>query len=297
MLLITGITGHSGRYFLQELIRNDYQGKIRFIVRNTSDLSLIEKSNLNYEIATGDLNDEEFLKTCLKDVDTIFHIVNIRYTLKIVKLAVLYNIKRIICVHTTGIYSKYRMASQEYVQIEDELKKIVERENIKLTILRPTMIYGDLCDHNMSKFIKMIDTFRIFPVINHGKCLIQPVNARDLGKAYYSVLMSDSNNLKSEYNLSGDKPISMIDAFKLISENLNKKTIFINCPLGLGVFLAKCLKIATFGKIDYVEKVLRMAEDRDFSHFDAKEDFNYLPEPFAVGIAREVKQYRNRENT
>lgn len=89
MLLITGITGHSVRYFLQELIRNDYQGKIRFIVRNTSDLSLIEKSNLNYEIATGDLNDEEFLKTCLKDVDTIFHIVNIRVYFKNCKISCL----------------------------------------------------------------------------------------------------------------------------------------------------------------------------------------------------------------
>jgi hypothetical protein len=76
------------------------------------------------------------------------------------------------------------------------------------------MINGDVCDHNMSKFIKMVDGFRLFPVIDHGKCLIQPVNARDLGKAYYSVLMIPSEKVKPSYNLSGEKPIIMLEASK-----------------------------------------------------------------------------------
>jgi len=294
MLLVTGITGHTGRYFLQELINNEYKGHIRCIVRKTSDTSQIDRSGLNIEKVFGDITDEEFLDQCMKGVKEIVHIVNIRHTPRIIQAAINNGVSRAICVHTTGIYSKYRVASEEYIIIENELQKVLSNSEIKMTVLRPTMIYGDMCDHNISKFIKMINKFRVFPVINNGEGLIQPVNARDLGKAYYAVLMLPIEKAKSGYNLSGEKPISMLDAFKLISENLDKKTVFINVPLKLGVFLATILKGVTFGKVDYVEKVQRMSEDRCFSHEDAKKDFGYNPESFENGIAREVKEYLNK---
>jgi len=294
MLLVTGITGHTGRYFLQELIKHKYDDTIRCVVRKNSDTSMLNNSGLKIEKVVGDLNDKKFIDACMKGVDTVFHIANIRYSLDIIETAIRNNVKRAILVHTTGIFSKFRIASEEYKIIENKLQEIIERAEIKVTILRPTMIYGDLCDRNMSRFIKMVDRFRIFPVINHGKALIQPVNARDLGKAYYSVLVMENDKAKPAYNLSGEKPITMIDAFKLISNKLGKKTIFISFPLWFGVFLARVLKILSFGKIDYIEKVQRMSEDRSFSHDDAKKDFGYNPEPFEIGIAREVKQYLDK---
>jgi nucleoside-diphosphate-sugar epimerase len=295
MLLVSGITGHTGRYFLQQIIDHKYEGPIRCIVRETSDTSLLENTELNIQKVVGDIHDEAFLDECMKGVDTILHIVNIRHTLRILNAAVRNNVKRAICVHTTGIYSKFRIASEEYVIIENQIRDILLRYDIKVTILRPTMIYGDVCDRNISKFIKMVDHIRIFPVINKGKSLIQPVNARDLGKAYYETLMMPVEKAKSEYILSGEKPITMLEALNLISKNIGKKTIFVSFPLGVGVFLAKTLKIFTFGGIDYIERVKRMSEDRSFSHEEASKDFSYTPEPFEIGIAREVKEYLKRQ--
>jgi len=294
MLLVTGITGHTGRYFLQELINHKYEGPIRCIVRETSDTSLLDNSGLNIEKVYGDIHDEAFLEKVTEGVHEIIHIINIRHTLRVLNAAIKNNVKRIVSVHTTGIFSKFRIASEEYVIIEKEIKDILSNNDISMSILRPTMIYGDVCDRNMSKFIKMVDRFRVVPVINHGKSLIQPVNARDLGKAYYDVLMMPAEKAKSEYILSGEKPITILEAFKLISKNLGKKTTFISFPLGFGVFLAKVLKGISLGKIDYVERVQRMSEDRSFSHKEATNDFGYRPEPFEVGIAREVKEYLGR---
>lgn len=294
MLLVTGITGHTGRYFLQELINHKYEGPIRCIVRETSDTSMMDNSRLNIEKVCGDIHDEAFLDEVTKGVDSIVHIINVRHTLRVLRAAIKNNVKRIVSVHTTGIFSKFRIASEEYVIIEREINKMLSKNDISMTILRPTMIYGDVCDRNMSKFIKMVDRFRIFPVINNGKSLIQPVNARDLGKAYYDVLMMPIEKAKSEYTLSGEKPITMIEAFKLISNNLGKKTTFISFPLGFGVIMARVLKGITLGKIDYVERVQRMSEDRSFSHEEATADFGYKPESFEVGIAREVKEYLGR---
>ncbi len=77
MLMITGITGHTGRYFLQELINHEYKGPIRCIVRTTSDTSMLDNSGLNIEKVIGDINDEDLLDKCMKSVDTVFHIAHI----------------------------------------------------------------------------------------------------------------------------------------------------------------------------------------------------------------------------
>ena len=77
----------------------------------------------------------------------------------------------------------------------------------------------------------------------------------------------------------------MIEVFKLISKELNKKTVFISVPLKVGVLMARVVKILTLGKIDYIERVQRMGEDRSYSHemqlvilvislFHLKKEFN-----------------------
>lgn len=292
MLLVIGATGHTGRYFLEELDKNQYKGKIRFLVRKESDKEVFEKYNLDYEIIEGNLESKEDLQKACKDVDTILEIYNIRYSLNVIESALKENVKRIIFVHTTGIYSKYKMASAEYKQIE---KEVIEKSKgkIDITILRPTMIYGDLCDHNISKFIKMMDKMRIYPMIVGGKAKIQPVNARDLGKAYYQVLINEEKTKNKEYNLSGETPISIKDMLKSILKYLDKKSIFIPIPLWLSVACAYILKVITLGKVNIVEKVLRMDEDRCFDNTDAKNDFGYTTIDFQEGLKEEVNQYIN----
>lgn len=293
MLLVTGITGHTGRYFLQELIDHKYEGPIRCIVREASDTSMLDNSGLNIEKVYGDLNNKEFVRKAVNGVDNIMHIYNIHHSPMIVQASIENNVKRAILVHTTGIYSNFKYASQGYKDVEEKISELIAKPNCptRVTIVRPTMIYGDLCDSNMSKFIKMIDRLRIMPVINGGKNLIQPVNARNLGKAFYTVLMSPEKTAGKAYDLSGEKPLQMIEVFKMISDNLNKKTTFVSVPLGFGVFLARVGKVFSLGKVDYVEKVQRMAEDRSYSHEEAKNDFDYKPMSFEDGIQIEVKQY------
>ncbi|MBF4695144.1 NAD-dependent epimerase/dehydratase family protein [Fusibacter ferrireducens] len=297
MLLVTGITGHTGRYFLQELMDHKYEGAVRCIVRETSDTYMLDNCGLNIEKIYGDLNDQEFMNKCIKNVETIMHIAGIQNSVNVVTAANFNKVKNVVLVHTTGIYSKYKSASELYQNIEDEIKLLTEKSDHKLNIiiLRPTMIYGDLCDLNMSKFIKMVDRLRLFPVINGGTGLIQPVNARSLGRAYFLVLKNLSRASQKEYIISGEKPISMKEAFKLISLHLNKKTCFINVPVMVGVALAYILKVASLGKIDFVEKVQRMAEDRSFSHELARKDFGYIPIEFKEGIGIEVKQFLEKK--
>ncbi|KXH86912.1 nucleoside-diphosphate sugar epimerase [Sporosarcina sp. HYO08] len=161
---------------------------------------------------------------------------------------------------------------------------------IGLIYLRPTMIYGYINDSNMIVFIKMVDRLRLFPIIDQGKNLLQPVNGRDLGKAYYQVLKK-SNIVSGDYILSGESPISMKELFRLISQILGKNTTFISIPLALGVFMARFLKVITLGKVDYIERVQRMGEDRSFPHESAAKDFGYRPMSLSEGLKIEIKEY------
>ena len=295
MLLVIGATGHTGKYFLQELKENNYTEKVRFLVRDNSSEDIFKDYNLNYEVVQGDLNNREDIQKVCKDIDTILEIYNINYSLNVLEAALKENVKRIVFVHTTGIYSKYKMASGEYKVIE---KEVIEKAKgkIDITILRPTMIYGDICDHNISKFIKMMDKMRIYPLIAGGRAKIQPVNARDLGRAYYQVLMNEEKTKNKDYNLSGEAPISIKDMLRTVSEKLNKKTLFIPIPLWLSVFCAYILKGITLGKINIVEKVLRMDEDRCFDNNEAKKDFGYTTMEFQKGLEEEVSQYKNNKS-
>jgi len=297
MLLVTGITGQTGRYFLQELVENNYEGPIRCIVRETSDTSLLDISGLTIEKIVGDLENKELIERAMDGVVTVMHIYNIHHSPMIVNTAIKNKVKRTILVHTTGIYSNYKRASEEYKRIEKKISVLTGAPNCitSVTILRPSMIYGDVCDSNMSKFIRMIDKIRIIPVINGGKSLVQPVNARDLGKAFYNVLMSPNETVDKDYELTGEKPITMIEVFKLISKELNKKTVFVNVSLKMSVFIARIIKILTLNKVNLIEQVQRMEENRSYSHDAATLDFGYCPISFEKGIRVEVKEYIHKK--
>ena len=287
-LLITGLSGRTGRYFLNEINNkklNDYE--IYATVRNTDT---VLDGNINKVII--DLDDFNKLNEFLVGFDTVFHIVNIKKSVNVVKAAINNNVRWVILVHTTGIYSKFKSASQEYIEIEKQIEDLIKDTNTKITILRPTMIYGSLDDQNMSFFIKMVNKLKIFPIVNNGKYYLQPVHQEDLGKAYYSVLINEDKTIGNNYNLSGKDKLYLIDILKTISNKLNKKTIFISIPFSIAYFGGWCVYLLSFTKIDLREKIQRLVEPRAYDHDDAIKDFNYSPIPFEEGIGREIDLFK-----
>lgn len=227
-VLITGITGHSGQYFLDELIAAFPKGvSIRVLVRKTSDRAKLEKlieMGRDVEIFEGNLADEKSLDAMTRGMDMVFHIAGVGSSLGLVRAALPNGVKSFVLVHTTGIYSKYKAAGEGYRRTEAEIRRLIAEANrdncggdmqaslvktagnstdiaaqtngcaaadsreIDLTILRPTMIYGSLDDQNMVKFIKMTDKLRFFPMVSGGHYALQPVHQQDLGRAYLQVL-------------------------------------------------------------------------------------------------------------
>lgn len=299
MILFTGLTGKSGRWLLRSLeadlsaIQN--QG-IRALVRKESSLEILNRSRLNIEKIIGDTSNEEILKRAMDGVDVVFHIAGIHTSRSVTKVAIEKKVKWLILVHTTGIYSKYKSAGEEYRNTEIIITNLLKDSSTKITILRPTMIYGSIGDNNMIVFIKMIDKLRLFPIVSGGHFELQPIHEKDLGEAYFKVLKNSEKTMGKNYILSGKDPIMLLDIFKTIERKLGKKNIYFNVPFPIAYFGAITLYVISLGKIDYRERVQRLVEPRIFPHNDAVLDFGFDPVSFNNGIENEIEEYRRQKN-
>ena len=301
MLYITGITGHSGKWFLERLEKEGYRGKIRCVMKEKKSAApekyeIFENRKLDVEFAVGSLEDEAFLLESLKGVRTILHIAGINLSPGIVKSAMLNKVDWIILVHTTGRFSKYKSASQEYIRIEDAILELCKESlqglhKLNCTILRPTMIYGSSKDKNMYRLVNYLDRHVLFPLFGDGSNLMQPVHARDLGNAYYDVLVHKDAPLNKAYNLSGAEPITYRNIIQTIRSQLGSKTAIVSLPMSLSILAAKVYNFLFKNAIITVEQVMRMQEDKDFNHDEASRDFGYAPLRFEDGIKEEVEEY------
>ncbi|MEH7521658.1 NAD-dependent epimerase/dehydratase family protein [Bacillus sp. JJ1503] len=289
MLFVTGITGHTGKWFLERLIKENYQGKIRCLVRENSNTDQIDRSGLDIEKVYGNLEDNKCLEKLMSGVETVVHISTILYSNNVINAAITNNVKWTILVHTTGRFSKYKSASEEYIKIEEGL--LEKRDKIGITVLRPTMIYGSSRDRNMYKLVDYLYRHKFFPMFGQGGNLMQPVHAKDLGNAYYNVLINKDKTFNKEYNLSGKDPIKYIDLVRCVSKALKRKNTIVKIPLWFSILSAKIYNALDKRAIISVEQVLRMQEDKAFSYVEASKDFEYSPLSFEDGIKGEVEEY------
>lgn len=297
VLVLTGVTGKSGGA-LAEIIGNNldkvnemFPDGIRTIVRETSNTKRLDDSIPNIQKTIGNLTDPIALQAAFTDADTLIHVAGIHWSREVVRAAADCHIRRLILVHTTGIYSKYKAAGEEYRQIDDFVYQTCKDKGIVLTILRPTMIYGNTSDRNVITFIKMVDKLPIMPVVNGARYELQPVHYEDLGDAYYKVLMNEESTANKVFILSGGAPILLRDMLKEIGNNLGKDVKFISCPFWLAYSGAWMVYGLTLKKKDYREKVQRLCEPRTFSYDDAAKAFGYSPRTFQEGVKNEVIQY------
>lgn len=300
-LAVTGITGKSGMYFLKEMLKqeNTVFEKWKDVKCTTRDLANIEKvkkmaagSSLHFEFVEGNLADTAFCERLCNECDMVLHIAGIHWSRELVSAAVKQGVKRLILVHTTGIYSKYKAAGEEYRETDKIVYQLCKDNDIELTILRPTMIYGSLHDHNISVFIRMVDRLKIMPTVNGAHYQLQPVHCRDLGVAYFKVLMNPEICNGKDYDLSGGEVIELREIFEVIAENLGVKRRYINCPYLIAYIGAWGSYVISIGKFDYREKVQRLCETRVYSHEKASRDFGYHPMSFRKGIVKEVEEYK-----
>lgn len=280
MILITGLTGTSGSAFYKVLCREKFTEKIRVLIRPTTNLKMFENTPLDIEFFKGDILDKQSLKDALTGCDTVFHIAAKDLSRPLVE-AIKEESRKINCifVSSTIVYSNYYRTS--YLKTDEaDYIKIFEENNLPYVFIRPTMIFGTSTDKNISVFVNWLRKFRFFPIVKKGRATIRPVHREDLAEAYYLILKNFDSLKQKEYIVSGERDMTLLEMFKIISDAGGFNNRFINVPFFLAKFLVEAVYFVSLKKIDFREKLDRLTEDRAYDNKVIKDELGFNPKPF-----------------
>ena len=290
-LIIFGARGNTANYFLKILEKEKFEGEITVVSRHKNKNNYFNQFKLNFKILNGDIKETNFLEKCFDNIDTVLNLANMENSPKIVEIGSKHKVKWFILVHSTMIFSKNK---SKFILNRINIEKDLLKKNKNLTILRPTMIYGNKRDINISRLIKYLDKFKIFPIFGNGKNLLQPVYVDDLSKSYFNVIKNKNITFNKSYNLAGKNSIEYLKILKIIESALKKKIIFIRLPINISAILVKILNILFFGKFPInSSQVRRQGEDKIFSFDEATKDFNFNPIKIEEGLKLQIKDYLN----
>ncbi|MEL6402023.1 MAG: NAD-dependent epimerase/dehydratase family protein [Cyanobacteria bacterium J06626_4] len=289
-IVMTGATGLMGQMLVKKLRQSAPDTALTCITRSPTQHSVLQAVNPNLTFISGDTALLETWQYIFGQhaPDTLIHLVQLRQISTILTaLEQVHSLPRLIVIGTTGVYSRYNVYSQEYKKAEVALSQYRGSS----CLLRPTMIYGSHRDKNLHKLIKFCDRYGFFPVFGSGKCLLQPVHADDLARALLAVFLNPE--IQGTYDLSGGTVVSFLELLALVEKLLGKSVRLLKIPYGLGVWSATIAErlLGTRSPIRK-EQILRLQEDKAYSHAAATADFGYAPRSLEDGLTQEIALLR-----
>ncbi len=193
-------------------------------------------------------------------------------------------LQRLVVFSSTSVLSKRDSQNNEerhlVAQLRDSEKALQEycgKYDLKLYILRPSLIYGYGRDQNVSHIANFIRRFGFMLLAGRASGLRQPVHADDL--AAIALVCLEANSLQSSYNLAGQDTISYREMVTRIFVGLGRRPIIISIPLWL---FRPALRIAAkLGHFSYTpEMATRMNQNLNYDYRAASEDLGFSPQGF-----------------
>ncbi|MCL2485674.1 MAG: NAD-dependent epimerase/dehydratase family protein [Endomicrobia bacterium] len=256
-VLLTGANGFVGSHIAEALVAANYQ--VTCIVRKTSDLKWLKGLSVSY--IYGDLNDQNFLESAVKDIDSVIHCAgvvramnkegyfksNVENTGKLCKAVLKSNpaLKKFIFISSQAAMGpsdsgNVRKVSDKENPVSDYgLSKLEAEKELKnllngkfpFTILRPAAVYGPR-DKDIFIFFNLVHK-HLRPVTIEKRQL-QLVYVKDVAEA--AVLsLENSKTDNNTYYLADETPYTWSDVSRIIANTMGRKTI----PLLLPDFVFK----------------------------------------------------------
>jgi uncharacterized protein YbjT (DUF2867 family) len=194
-------------------------------------------------------------------------------------------IKRAVFVSTTAVTTALDPPTKQVrLAVEEEIR----RSGLDWTILRPTMIYGDAGDRNLSRLLRLLTKTPVLPVPGRGSGLHQPVHVADAAAAVLAAVQRPAA-VGSLYNVAGPEPLPFSELLRACARAVRSGTRFLTVPLAPLVTLARGYERISRQPRLRAEQLLRLGEDKAFAIDDTVRDLGYAPRPFADGIAEEAR--------
>jgi nucleoside-diphosphate-sugar epimerase len=192
--------------------------------------------------------------------------------------------RRLVAFSSTSRFTKLaspepaeRAVAERLAEAEAAVEAACTAAGVAWTILRPTLIYSEGHDQNVSRLAALIRRVGVLPLAGAGEGRRQPVHADDLAAAAIAAAHAPAA-FDRAYDLPGGETMSYRTMAERVFEGLGRRPRIVAVPPGLwalGLKLASpLLPGATIGM------GARMAEDLVFDPAPAAQDFGWSPRPF-----------------
>ncbi|MDO9298348.1 NAD(P)-dependent oxidoreductase [Bradyrhizobium sp.] len=194
------------------------------------------------------------------------------------------SLKRVVVFSSTSVITKQDTeveAEREMIgRLADAERRIAaacEAHNVGWTILRPTLIYAEGRDTNITPLSRLIRRFGFMPLVGGAPGLRQPVHAEDLAIGALAAASSRAA-INKFYSLPGGETLAYREMIGRIFDGLRMPRRMIAVPPSLwraGFLVARRLFPGA-----NVAMGIRMMKDMTFDSAPATRDFGWNPRAF-----------------
>jgi nucleoside-diphosphate-sugar epimerase len=272
--VVIGATGIVGSYIVDRLVR---AGE-RPIALSRSE----RKSTADVEWFEGDLAAPERLK--LPPFKTLYCTAHVGLLATALPFLSGASLTRVVAFTSTSIATKMdseipseRESVLLWAEAEQQLIGTCQRLGVGWTVLRPTVIYDEGRDANITRLSRLIEILGFMPLAGSGSGLRQPVHAEDLAIGALAAAAS-SMAANKIYAIPGRDTISYREMVGRIFDGMHKRRRIVAMPALL--WRAAFVVVGPFVSNANVAMGNRMAKDMVFDPTPAMQDFGWTPRGF-----------------
>lgn len=280
--LVTGASSQIGDVLLPLLLRHDYQvtawSRQQCRTTNKSGSLVWAQVDLAEPIAIPE------------QVGTLLHLASIELLPDLLEkqqtLSAQPRSLRIIAISTCSVTAKAhspsereRAQAERLAQAEQQVQALAVRDGHRLTILRPTMLYGVGRDGTIAVMQRFARRYHCLPIPAQSSGLRQPVHVADVAAAVILGLTSQAS-IGQVYELGGAEQLSIKQLAQRVFIDNQRSPRILLVPLvflRIGIYFMRYFK----GRADWSPALLaRAKEDQLADNTRASTDFDYAPRVF-----------------
>lgn len=317
--MVTGATGFIGANLCHALANKGYI--VHALYRSEEKAKAIQHPNIT--LFRGNILDNASMENAIKGCEFVFHLaayaqvwaksnqtfyeLNYKATENLFKLALTYDVKRVVFTSTagtigpslngrvdegttrdTGFFSEYERTKH----LAEELAREYSSKGLEVITVNPTRVYGPgelSVSNSVTKMIKQYvhGKFRFLP--GNGKSIGNYVFIDDVVRGHLQAL---ERGKPAERYILGGNNISYVEFFELLSDVSGKKNKMYLLPLSWMLVIANMMLVAS--KLTGIKPLITPGWVRKFNHHwnvsskKAQNQLNYNPVPLREGLKKTV---------
>jgi len=318
-IVVSGITSSIGISLAKLLVQKGYKvlGFSRKIERAQTALQ-----NIDVELISGDILDEDFLFSICKDTYGIIHLAafsspwgrykdfystNVSGTKHLLNAAYKNNIDRFVHVSTPSIYFDYQdkyliresdPLPQEPVNyyayskiLAEDLVDKAQQNGLSTITIRPRAVFGPYDQTLLPRILNMCRTKGILQFRKNSP-VVDVSYVDNVAYALYLALESPSNCVGQKYNITNGEPVKLWELMQILLDEMDLSYNFKRVPYSIAYFYAYLSELIANirGKEPVVTRygIGVMSYSQTLSIEKAKKELSYQPQ---ISLKEGIKHY------